>query len=345
MSLQVEFNHNFLPVITSELTLSSKSPNSTYYLEKINKNLNKYCERLFSQIKTFANQDVQLPFPFFESKIATGPYLPMMVHLEIKKIFEKIAIELHFTQALWDHNTDLFGEFLKDKCIRAMSPLAKWQHDNPYLFAQKAPEVKKPSFVYSLAEHNKVFWQAAQAGEGCDVVFIVGEKKFPAHRCFVTKHSEVLQKLLTRMKEAEQKEIEIKEDKPEWFYCLLYFIYNGALPPEQKLTLTTLDQIHQIADKYDVKPLRLLSQDLFEVEYATLVITKENFAEIFEMASRKSDQGLTQKCVDFASHSDDTLQLLADQVDSQNLMLVLKTALGKRPNSTDRPDPAKKTSV
>lgn len=339
MTLKPEFNYNFIPLFKDEVKFLPEDPNTPYHLNQLNKRVNEYCALLFDRIKKTATNDMCIQVPKFSAEY-NECRMPAKVTERLKEIFEKMAI----TFELSTHNfyaVGVFDDLLKNDKLPRITMKIRWRYDNPYLFERNAPEVKKPTYLYSKEEHLKVFWQAAVKSEGTDVVFKVGEKKFPSHRCFVSKHSEVLEKLLTRMKEASQAEIEIQEDKQEWFYCLLYFIYNGALPPEQKLTLHTLDKINQIADKYNVKPLQLLSKDLFEVEYATLVITKENFSEIFEMASRKADRGLMQKCLDFASQSDDTLELLASQVDDTNLLLVLKTGL-KRAQPPESQQPNKK---
>lgn len=339
MTLKAEFNYNFIPLFKDEVKFPVEDPNTPYHLNQLNKRVNEFCREFFEKIKKFASDDMCRNVPKFTATFHESS-IPPQVTEEIKKIFGKMEINFEYSTHAF-YACGVFDDVLKTDKIPRVSIKATWKYDNPYLFTVNTPEVKKPTYVYTKDEHLKVFWQAAVKSDGTDVAFKVGEKKFPAHRCFISKHSEVIDKLLTRMKEASQSEIEILEDAPEWFYCLLYFIYNGALPPEQKLTLHTLDKINQIADKYNVKPLCLLSQDLFEVEYAIVVITKENFSEIFEMASRRGDKGLMQKCLNFASQSDETLEQLASKVDDTNLLFVLQTGL-KRAQPPQDQQPNKK---
>ena len=64
----------------------------------------------------------------------------------------------------------------------------------------------------------------------CDVFFIIGHQRIPAHRTVLAAQSEYFEKLLFgTMKEAKNEEVVLKDVLPATFQLLLKYAYTGCV--------------------------------------------------------------------------------------------------------------------
>ena len=89
-----------------------------------------------------------------------------------------------------------------------------------------------------------------------DVIFIVKEKKIPAHSAIVASASPVLAALIEQatLENAPVKTVEIADVEPEIFQQLIRFCYTGAAPLLRKLEFT--EPLFLAAVKYQMEPLK-----------------------------------------------------------------------------------------
>ena len=109
-----------------------------------------------------------------------------------------------------------------------------------------------------------------------DVTFVVGDKKFPAHKIIVGARSQVFAAMLQNdMKEAAPNLVEIVDIEPNVFQALLHFIYTDQVD----LTIEMSKSFLAAANRYFLDLLNWKCET-----FLTQNLTLENFSELFILA-------------------------------------------------------------
>ncbi len=89
----------------------------------------------------------------------------------------------------------------------------------------------KKSGLLDFPQHLRAFVQRMRDDESShDVVFVVGNDRFPAHRCLMAAASPVLRKMLTNgMKETNEREVVLKEVNVKEWKAVLDYIYTAKI--------------------------------------------------------------------------------------------------------------------
>ncbi|XP_047057571.1 BTB/POZ and MATH domain-containing protein 3-like [Lolium rigidum] len=137
--------------------------------------------------------------------------------------------------------------------------------------------------------------------KGADVVFEVGDEKFPAHRWLLAARSPVFSaELFGSMKEGDAAGgVHITDMQPQVFKALLRFVYTDSLP-ETKTEEDEEDVMCQhllvAADRYNMERLKLICEEKL-CEY----IDVGSVATILALAEQHHCVGLKKACFDFLS--------------------------------------------
>ncbi|XP_064485398.1 speckle-type POZ protein B-like [Ornithodoros turicata] len=101
------------------------------------------------------------------------------------------------------------------------------------------------------------FVQAWGDREFADLIIIAGEKRFHVHKVVLATRSPVFRAMLKNdMQESIQNEVVLKDVYPDVVQEMLRFIYTDASPNIS----TMAADLYQLADKYDLKGLKLLCE-------------------------------------------------------------------------------------
>ena len=107
---------------------------------------------------------------------------------------------------------------------------------------------------------NEQLWDAAVNREMTDVMFIVGEEAFGAHRSLLSARSPVFAAMFaSEMKEAATGQVHIKDADPTTFQHFLKFLYTGMIEPS-----SLNKEIFMVADKYQVETLMELCRSTID---------------------------------------------------------------------------------
>ncbi|KAJ4770477.1 BTB/POZ and MATH domain-containing protein 2 [Rhynchospora pubera] len=155
-----------------------------------------------------------------------------------------------------------------------------------------------------LCDHIKTFWRR---GERFDVTFQVEGERISAHRFLLAARSPVFEaELYGSMIEAKSSCIMIKEMKAEVFKALLHFIYtdNSEGHELKDLSVELVQDLFVAADRYALEMLKVQCQQRL---WVTLCLDTALSTLIF--AERHSSPWLKEKCLEFASKSENFTEL------------------------------------
>ncbi|KAJ3685871.1 hypothetical protein LUZ61_015035 [Rhynchospora tenuis] len=165
-----------------------------------------------------------------------------------------------------------------------------------------------PSGIYDcsggLCDDIKKLWKE---GERFDVTFEVEGERISAHRFMLAARSPVFTaELYGSMTEAKSSCIKIEDMKAEVFMALLRFVYTDDYETD-KLKFLSVELVHDLfiaADRYALEKLKVQCQQrLFMALSIDTVLTTLILAE------RHSAPWLKEKCLEFASKSENFTQL------------------------------------
>jgi speckle-type POZ protein len=140
--------------------------------------------------------------------------------------------------------------------------------------------------------------QLLDCGDGSDVSFVVGGRKFAAHRAVLAARSPVFKaELFGAMAEAMMSQITLEDISPAAFEVLLRFMYTDMLPPDDKLEGSLVEMYQHLlaaADRYAMDKLKLMcAEKLWENVSVDTVAATLNCAETYNC------QQLKDKCIAF----------------------------------------------
>lgn len=99
--------------------------------------------------------------------------------------------------------------------------------------------------------------QLYESKECSDVVILVGDKAFQAHKAVLVAHSPVFLAMFRNITlESQENQVNISDIEPEIFEILLKFIYTNETPQKSELTTDLL----AAADKYELERLKRLCE-------------------------------------------------------------------------------------
>jgi len=133
-------------------------------------------------------------------------------------------------------------------------------------------------------ELHEVFGALVFKQKFSDVVFVVGEKKFPAHRLILAASSPLFEEMLYRRgsdgkfdSSIEKVPIEVKINgtDADSFGSLLQCIYSDQV----EVTATNIQALIQVATKYQVEKLKAVCAEFMEAD-----VNKENVLDLFQIA-------------------------------------------------------------
>ncbi|KAJ4788486.1 BTB/POZ and MATH domain-containing protein 2 [Rhynchospora pubera] len=165
-----------------------------------------------------------------------------------------------------------------------------------------------PSGIYDctggLCDDIKKLWRE---GERFDLTFEVEGEKISAHRFILAARSPVFAaELYGSMTEAKSSCIEIKDMKAEVFRALLCFVYTDDYETD-KLKFLSVELVHDLfiaSDRYALEKLKVQCQQrLF------MALSIETVLTTLILAERHSAPWLKEKCLEFASKSENFTQL------------------------------------
>ncbi|KAJ3685875.1 hypothetical protein LUZ61_015039 [Rhynchospora tenuis] len=156
-----------------------------------------------------------------------------------------------------------------------------------------------------LCEDIKTLWRR---GERFDVTFQVGGERISAHRFMLAARSPVFgAELYGPMIEAESSCIEIEDLKAEVFKALLRFIYTDNFEDYElkcRLSVELVQDLFVAADRYALEKLKMQCQKRLWV-----ALSVDTVLTTLILAERHSSAWLKEKCLEFASKSENFTQL------------------------------------
>ncbi len=127
---------------------------------------------------------------------------------------------------------------------------------------------KKKSGHFDFPQHLWTFVQRMRDDETShDVVFVVENQRFPAHRCLMGAASSVLRKMLTNgMTETNEREVVLKEVNVKAWKIVLDYIYSAKmeLPNAEEAV-----QVLECAERFQIEELVKVISDYIERELDT----------------------------------------------------------------------------
>ncbi|PIN11407.1 hypothetical protein CDL12_15989 [Handroanthus impetiginosus] len=170
------------------------------------------------------------------------------------------------------------------------------------------------------------FLALLETGEGHDIIFKVGSKKFRAHKAIISARSSVFGSMAY-----DQREMVITGVEPRVFKALLHFIYSDTLPEEEgrlvagyafgpSLSSTFGVKLLAAADEYNLRGLKSICES-----YLWRTISLNCFAEILSLAGRYNAFDLKRCCFEYAAENYDALAELKSFITlGKNSPLMLK---------------------
>jgi hypothetical protein len=166
--------------------------------------------------------------------------------------------------------------------------VSKFQNQNRHqqrnvnvAFPRVADELKNQ---FSVANINPT----ASPSSLCDVILIIGKNKIYVHKLVMVMASKVFQKMFeTDMKEANNKEVELKDIKLETLKTLLKYIYTDQID-DKDVTVAVL----AASDMYEVLGLRQIC-----IQKLSQKLSDENVAGVWVVAYQHSIKSLTHDAV------------------------------------------------
>ncbi|KAJ1690532.1 hypothetical protein LUZ63_014687 [Rhynchospora breviuscula] len=155
-----------------------------------------------------------------------------------------------------------------------------------------------------LCDHIKTFWRR---GERFDVNFQVEEERISAHRFMLAARSPVFEaELYGSMIEAKSSCIMIKDMKAQVFKALLHFIYTDNFEGHElkDLSVELVQDLFVAADRYALEMLKVQCQQRLSV-----ALCVDTALSTLILAERHSSAWLKEKCLEFASKSENFTEL------------------------------------
>jgi len=153
------------------------------------------------------------------------------------------------------------------------------------------PSVGEVQHIHHLSEDIGKLYQSEDYS---DVVLVVNEKRFPAHRVVLAARSEYFRALLFGgMKESSQEVVELKDTNLPAFQHLLRYIYTGSITLaslKEDLILDILGLAHQ----YGFQDLEMAISD-----YLKAVLSIRTVCLIYDTSSLYQLAGLSTACLVF----------------------------------------------
>ncbi|PNT68494.1 hypothetical protein BRADI_3g41275v3 [Brachypodium distachyon] len=133
------------------------------------------------------------------------------------------------------------------------------------------------------------------AADGSDVSFVVGGKKFPAHRAVLAARSPVFKaELFGSMAEASMSDITLTDIAPATFEIFLRFMYTDTLPEDGDSPIEMYKHLLAVADRYAMDRLKLMcAKKLWDDVSVDTVAETLSHAETYRCAELKT------KCITF----------------------------------------------
>ena len=128
-------------------------------------------------------------------------------------------------------------------------------------------------------------------GSYSDVTFTVSGRQFPAHKVLLAARSPVFAAMFRPgMRESHTNRVDVPDIDSDVFEELLHFIYTGETSSVDQMA----QQLLAAADKYDVRDLKLICEDVL-----TKQLTVDNCVKTLIFADIHSADKLKQKCVEY----------------------------------------------
>lgn len=143
--------------------------------------------------------------------------------------------------------------------------------------------------------------------EDSDVVIRVGDQQYPAHKVIIRALSSVFQAMLSHdMTETNEGIIDIPDCDPYIFRDFLRYLYTGKL---DNITNENAFELYHIADKYDVKELRMDC-----VDFISGNLTLDTICDAISLATRHCERELlTSATVFFINNIKDIITTVSWQ--------------------------------
>jgi speckle-type POZ protein len=179
------------------------------------------------------------------------------------------------------------------------------------------------------------------SGEGTDVTFLVGVKRFAAHGCVLAAQSAVFRSQLfspntNKETAANSTVIHIDNMEAHVFELFLSFMYGESVPKIEEEegeedVITMWKQLLMAADRYRFSRLRLVCEQKLCAYIGVATVTT-----ILSLAEQHRCRGLKDSCLEFLSNPANLQQVLADDgLDhlASSCPLVLKDLIARRASS------------
>jgi speckle-type POZ protein len=131
-----------------------------------------------------------------------------------------------------------------------------------------------------------------------DIVFLVGNVEFPAHKCILSVRSPMLYAMFSTsgMRETREEKVSVEDIEPDIFREVLRFIYTGVC------SLDILDrmpiQLLAAADKYQIIRLKCMCENRL---FKRMTVT--DCADVLVAADMHNADALYQRCLSFMTES------------------------------------------
>lgn len=144
--------------------------------------------------------------------------------------------------------------------------------------------------------------------EGSDVIFVVGEEKFHAHKLVLAARSPFFRSKFFDHAEEEKQEIIITDLEPQVFKAMLHFIYRDALTEEVDMVTsgsanvsvseTLTGKLLAAADTYGMERLRLMCESHLCKDISVNIV-----ASVLILADQHHATELKSVCLKFAAEN------------------------------------------
>lgn len=328
---------DFTDVIVQSYSWGDKK---VHYLPAANFKVIELWHQMARQICDRHIHDSQQDFPEFKCGYLWSPRsVPKPILDRIIELFLKIY-EINLVPV--DNNSVPASLISVDGCRVPLQSVSGWQVSwsptNPHLY--RSVDSKKTSIAsitVPFKEHYQDLLDDRKSGKFTDVTFIVGERTFKAHRLIIALRSEVLGTMLTgKMKEGSAKEVAIEAD-PEAFELSLDYIYEGKIPGNR--SVIAYYKLRDLAHQNMMEKLQAITSGMIKQVIEKIVVTKDNFAELFQVVKEYGAPDLLDKCLNFV-RSNKNYEDLHAQLTGGDYQVLLDHLLGKRVLEIE-PPPAK----
>ncbi|XP_012283581.1 speckle-type POZ protein B-like [Orussus abietinus] len=163
-----------------------------------------------------------------------------------------------------------------------------------------------PAPIQHVSTVSKYLWESQKLS---DVILIVSEKKFHAHKAILAASSLVFQRMFdSEMREGIQNTVEITEVEHTLVDLMLQFLYLGPIENVQKNAY----QLVYLADKYDIEPMKEMCQNVL---YRDLIV--ENCVNTLILADTHNLQLLKSSTICYIAKN---IELIINRSEYEKLM-------------------------